>query len=213
MTNTVFFSCDEDYYNDWGINLIRSIQHYNPWMNIHAHVVNPKKLVEMKQVIYTTETKKFYSESERISYLQCSRFLAVPKYYPTTELVMAIDADTICTQSSDPDYFKQTAEHVSVLKHHKNNNWLAGLVTFGENDFRHVFAKKILETNIWEPGHDQKVLRSLSEIYDYKEPTVSVPWMKQGISGYKGIFFTLKGEQKIAQKYRVLYNEQLRKIK
>jgi len=212
MNYTIFFACDQTYYNDWGLNLIKSIQHYNPWMNIHAHIVNPKNYVKIKNVTYTTENRHFLSESEMISYLQCSRFLAVPKYYPNKELVMAIDADTICTQSTEVEYFEETAKIVSVLKHHKNNNWLAGLVTFGIDNFRHVLADKILETNIWEPGYDQKVLRTFADEYNFKEPALKTPWMKQGISGHRGIFFTLKGEQKTAQKYRVLYNEQLRKI-
>ena len=206
----VLIGCDQLYYEQWGILLLKSIKRYNPWMKLHVHIVNPNKKNDLlKDVDYSFETREFSSDQNKIGYLQCCRFLAVNNKFTNSDLVMTLDTDTICTRATSPEYFTETAKNITILRHHKDRRWLAGMVTFGQNDFRQQFVKQLhsLPVESWKPFHDQNALQDLSSTYQFVEQNDKDKWMKYGKNAEKGIFMTLKGNQKNAHKYLEVYNK------
>lgn len=207
----LLISCDTEYYNSWAVNLINSLKKYVPWMDIHVIVVNPSNITKINNVTYHFDDIKFSSTENSIAYYQAVRFLKCYDIFSNNELVMTIDCDSLCTESFSKKEFIDACSTVSVLKHHKTNRWLAGLVTFGSNnDFRVDFKNQLLAKPIdqWQPGYDQEILRALVEKYNVKE---SVPGEWIGFGYKKGKFITLKGEQKVALKYITIYNKELKK--
>ena len=96
----ILIACDQQYYDDWGIHLLRSIHYYNPFVNLYVHLVNPQHVNKLKYVHYSEEKIKFENYESKISYLQIVRFLKVSEIFKdTSELVMTIDTDSICTKA------------------------------------------------------------------------------------------------------------------
>lgn len=208
----LLISCDTDYYNKWAINLINSLKKFVPWIKIHAVVINPNNINVIEGVNYYYDNIKFKNSDSKIAYYQASRFLKCYELFPNNELVMSVDCDSLCTQPFSCQEFENVCSSISVLKHHKTNRWLAGLVTFGSsNQFRKEFRNRLLEKDIgdWKPGYDQDILRSLEQKYKFTE---SIPGDWMGFGYKKGKFITLKGEQKTASKYISIYERELTKI-
>ena len=96
----ILIGVDQTYYEEWGTNLIVSILHHNPFVQCHVHIVNPSKnFKKLKNVDYTTENKLFTSNTNKLGYLQAVRFLKVAEKFNNDDLVMTLDADTVCTKS------------------------------------------------------------------------------------------------------------------
>ena len=199
----ILIACDQEYYNKWGIELLKSTRYYNPssWLNVHCHIVNPSKGFEqVKDVDYTTEE---YSNPS-IEFLQGVRFLVASNKLPTDQ-VMILDADTVCTREFTKEDFISITSDVTVLHHHKKlaiHPWLCGFVTLGTGKFRHDFANGLLYKEIaeWEYGHDQDVLNMLSNQYEFNEAPPE--WICMGKQNPESVFLTLKGDKhKLNPKY------------
>lgn len=205
----VLIGCDQNYYDDWGINLIKSIRYFNPWISCHVHIVNPTHIEKIKNVDYTTEERIFSNDTVRIGYLQSVRFLKVAEKFTDKDMVMTLDADTICTRKTTPEKFKEVAKKITVLRHLKNKHWLAGLVTFGSPGFKQEFAARLLDKPLkdWAPFHDQNVLDELSKVYQFSEQPPRLYWMSIGRNGNQSVFLTLKGRQKEKDKYLSTYKK------
>ena len=204
----ILIGCDQSYYEQWAINLIKSIRHFNPFVQCHVHIVNPGNYQKIPNVEYTTENINFPNEDVRIGYLQSVRFLKVAEKFSDKDLVMTLDADTICTRSFTPNDFIQTANKITCLRHLKDHHWLAGMVTFGQKGFKKQFRKLLMEKPIedWKPFHDQEVLDTLSTKYKFNEQPRTLFWMSIGKNGNSSVFLTLKGNQKTKDKYLKIYN-------
>tara|TARA_B110000503_G_C7133247_1_gene407710 strand:+ start:128 stop:760 length:633 start_codon:yes stop_codon:yes gene_type:complete len=190
-------ACDQKYYNDWGHELLRSIQYRNPWLHLHCHIVNPSnEKKELTYVDYTTEKKEFDSESNRLGYLQAVRFLAVSDKFNDEDLVITTDADTICTRSVDPTEYEDVCKSVNVLTHQKHGDWLCGLLSYGTGSFKKDYASALRETPVenWLVGHDQKVLPRLAQEHNFK--VLSRDWMSIGKHRNSSVFYTLKGNDR-----------------
>ena len=202
----ILIACDQKYYEEWGIELLKSTRYYNPssWLTLHCHIVNPSKGFEqVKDVDYTTEALPVLEEPVSIPYLQSVRFLVASNKLPT-EQVMILDADTVCTKELLPESFNDVTSNVTVLHHHKKlaiHPWLCGFVTLGTGQFRHDFADNLLKKDIleWEYGHDQDVLNMLSNQYEFNEATTN--WICMGKQNPNSVFLTLKGTHKLNPKY------------
>lgn len=206
----VLIGCDQKYYEDWGINLVRSIRYFNPWITCHVHVVNPVHIEKVDGVEYTTEQRDFPNNTVKIGYLQCVRFLKVAEKFNDNDMVMTLDADTICTRKCSSDKFKESAlNKITMLRHLKAKHWLAGLVTFGAPGFKQDLANALLEKPIeqWAPFWDQTVLANLSKKYTYYEQPPKMYWMSIGKNGNQSTFLTLKGNQKEKDKYLNTYKK------
>lgn len=219
MNFTFLISCDQKYYDIWAINLLKSIKHFNKFdvYTLHCHIVNPNNsLNKLEGVRYTFETKEFLDRDREIAYLQCARFLAVQKYYNNNDIVITLDADSICTRK----FTKKETEslllenHVLTRGKDVDNRWLAGMVVFKDREFKKDYANEILskDSNDWEYGWDQIILRKLAEKHNFKQLPNS--WMSIGKNGLNRVFLTLKGlSQKTEKKYTGVYNEVIKKIK
>lgn len=204
----VLISCDQKYYNDWAHLFFLSVYNRNPWLRgkLHCHIINPTKFDPLPYVKYSTEDVKFTSENSKISYLQAARFLTVADRVSPDEFYITLDADTICTRSFNEEEFSLVFEDLNVLKHKKAGHWLAGFVTFSDMVFAKDYASRLRQIPIseWEVGRDQKILAELSNDYNFKE--LDPTWMSYGKNIHDSIFYTLKGEQKVTEKYLNIYN-------
>ena len=209
----ILVACDQNYYDKWACNLLKSIQHFNshPWLSLHCHIVNPKEerrwQRRLEGVNYTTE--KYDNVS--IPYLQAVRFLIAAQKFKNDEHVMILDADSICTREFTQQEFIDVTSDVTVLKHHKElafHPWLCGFVTLGNGMFRQDYANNLLITKSkeWEYGHDQDILNLLYHRHQYK--TAPQEWICMGKQNPKSVFLTLKGDK---HKKNPKYTEQLKR--
>lgn len=209
----ILLGCDSLYYNQWAINCIKSIQKYVPWLSVHIFIVNPLDNYEkLSGVKYYEEFIKFPNDTCKVAYYQAVRFLKCAEIFPSDELVMSIDCDTLCTRSFSEDDFKSITSSIHVQRHQKNIRWMAGLVTYGDNSkFRNDFRTELLKLplDLWPYGWDQDILNSLDSVYHYKKLNVG-EWMSFGRGG--GTFFTLKGDQKILEGYLDVYHNILKNV-
>lgn len=208
----IFIACDGVYYDQWGLNCLKTIQFHAPWIKLTAHIVNPISKNELDGVTYHYEDRDFINESSKIGYYQAVRFLKCYEYFPNNEMVMTIDSDTVLMKPFTEEEFKDICRIVSVQRHQKDIRWMAGLVTYGtENTFRQRLQQELLSLPIeeWDYGWDQDVLDRLSHEFQYKKLMVG-EWMSFGRG--RGIFLTLKGDQKTSEGYLNNYNEGLKKI-
>jgi len=190
-------ACDQAYYDDWGHELLRSICFTNPWLKLHCHIVNPQTRKKgLTYVDYTTEEIEFTSESNRLGYLQASRFLAVANKFKDEDLVITTDADTICTRPVDQDEYQSICSDVNVLTHQKHGGWLCGLLSYGTGSFKKDYANALLKTPVekWEVGHDQRVLPTLNDKHNFR--ILPQTWMTIGKHRNSSVFYTLKGRDR-----------------
>ena len=136
----ILLACDSKYYNSWAINCINSIKHYTPWINIVVVIVNPHNIKEIDNVEYIYDYQDFINEDSTVAYYQAVRFIKCADLFSNNELVMSIDCDTILTKSFSQEEFKKLCSNISVLRHHKADRWMAGLVTYGNTE---NFRRKI----------------------------------------------------------------------
>ena len=201
MKHNILIGCDQRYYDDWGITLLSSIQKHSPNVSLHCHIVNPTRENKLSFVDITSEQIDFPTDEVKISYLQCVRFLVVADKFNNNESVITLDADSICTRPISEDEFSSIFKKQHVLKHHKEDRWLAGLVTFCDNGFRQEYVKELNSINLknWKWGRDQLILNHLSDKFNFTP--VGSNWMSIGKNKDNSIFLTLKGEQKETDKY------------
>ena len=205
----ILIGCDQTYYDTWAVPLLTSIYRNNPWIQLHCHIVNPTKENKLHNVDITTERKKFASNETKISYLQSVRFLAVADKFYKNENVITLDADSICTRRIGKVATERLFEKQYVLKHHKEDRWLAGFVTFLDNGFRQEYASELKSVpyNKWKWGRDQTILNSLADKYKFEQ--LDRLWMAIGKNRHSSAFLTLKGEQKVTEKYLKAYRKYL----
>lgn len=209
MKFNILIGCDQNYYDDWAVNLLTSIQRHNPWFNLHCHIVNPTKDNKLDNVSITTETISFANDESKISYLQSVRFLAVANKFKNNENVFTLDADTVCTRKIGHVFTDRLFQKQHVLKHYKENRWLAGFVTFLNNGFRQELVAELNSIPVadWKWGRDQTILNKLAD--DYKYEKLDRLWMSIGKNKSNSAFLTLKGEQKYTDKYLNVYRNYL----
>lgn len=208
----IFLACDNNYYHQWAVNCINSIQKYCPEISITVLVVNPDNIKEIKGVRYFYENKKFKNADSEIAYYQAVRFLKAPEIFTNSELVLILDVDTICTKPVNMLDLKNIAKNICVLKHHKDDRWLAGFITLGNTSgFRDRYKELLLSKPIddWKYGHDQDILKELANEFSFLPINVGT-WMSFGKGD--GVFLTLKGDQKVSPKYLPRYLEKVKDL-
>jgi hypothetical protein len=200
---TLLVGTDNAYYEQWTVPLFRAVHYYAPWLELHAHIVNPDKHTKLDYVKYTTEHRTFSSDQERIGYLQSVRFLVAQQY----SQIMIVDADSMCTQSFTEEQYDHIVQGQTVLHHPKAERWLAGFIASDNQAFLQDYHNRLMKRPLlkFKHGWDQKVLKDLSN--DYKFTRCPEQWMKVGKPSQSSIFMTLKGDQKISNKYLHYYNQ------
>jgi hypothetical protein len=202
--------CDQKYYNDWGINLFKSINHHNPWLQLHCHIVNPDLNMEkLSYVDYTFEQKGYTDQNNKLGYLQACRFVAVRNKFADSDLVMTTDADSICTRAIDKGEFEEVCSEVTFLTHQKHNGFLCGLVTFGTGSFKQDYYDALysIPDNEWKVGRDQAILKPLHEKHNFK--VLDRTWMSVGKHRNASAFLTLKGNDRNNKIYFDMYKNHI----
>lgn len=208
----LLISCDQNYYDAWGINCLKSIKKFSPQIKLHANIVNPTDVIKIPEVEYYYDTQSFMSDDHKISYLQNSRFIKCGEIFSKNEPALTIDCDTVCWRTIPYDVWEKLSSKIYVLKHHKKPRWLAGLVSYGkENSFRQELRQRLLDfpTNKLRPGVDQKVLSKLNETYQYQETLVGEI---MSFSKGRAPLVTFKGEQKDDEDTMVRYRHLLKRL-
>ena len=200
---TLLVGCDNAYYEQWAVPLLKSVNYFAPWLELHAHIVNPDDYTQLDYVNYTTGYCNFTSEDSRIGYLQAVRFTVAEQF----ESVIIVDADTICTQAFFPEEYDQVVQGQTILHHPKADRWLAGFVASNNKQFFKDYNNRLHQAGVedWKFGRDQDVLAELEKDYNYTP--ASLRWMKLGKPNKESVFLTLKGNQKTSGKYLHHYNQ------
>ena len=58
----ILIGCDQSYYEQWAINLVKSIQHFNPFVQCHVHIVNPDNYQKLPTAALFASGKKSRSQ-------------------------------------------------------------------------------------------------------------------------------------------------------
>ena len=203
----ILIGCDQLYFDEWAVPLFQSIQRHNPTISLHCHIVNPTVKNSLNNVSITAETLEFLNDEVKIAYLQCVRFIAANSKFKKDEKVIILDADTICTRPINDIELTSLFSCQHILQHPKDARWLAGFVTFYNNGFREEYVKQLesVPVNEWNWGRDQTVLDQLADQFDFK--AVPRQWMSIGKNKFESAFLTLKGKQKITDKYLNVYKQ------
>ena len=202
---TLLIGCDNAYYVDWALPLLKSLNYFVPWLELHVHIVNPDNYTPLDYVKYTTEHRIFSNDDAMTAYLQAVRFKVAYEEYQDRP-VMIVDADSICTQAFTEQDYDQLVDEVTVLRHPKADRWLAGLVATNNAQFLQDYYDLLVAEpfDLWQYGRDQDILKDLSKQYSYR--SAGQHWMKIGKPSKECIFLTLKGDQKTSGKYLQHYN-------
>lgn len=206
----LLIACDEIYYTKWAISLLKSVHLHAPWLTLHCHLVNAPTVELLDFVNYTHEEITFVSEDQKLGYLQAVRFLAVADKFKNNELVVTLDCDSLCIAQFTKAEFAKLFEKQYVMHHPKAARWLAGFVTFNNNNtFRQHFSDRLRSIPLDQiiSGWDQVILEELAKIYNFvKLPT---DWISIGKPKKNTKFITLKGSQRESEKYLLIYNRHL----
>ena len=203
---TLLIGCDNAYYEQWAVPLLKSLNYFVPWLELHAHIVNPDNYTQLDYVKYTTEHRNFPTQDSMTAYLQAVRFKVSYEEY-INQPIMIVDSDSICTQAFFPEEYDQVVQGQTILHHPKADRWLAGFFATNNPDFLSDYYNLLISEpfNLWQYGRDQDVLRDLSVKYNYTP--ASLRWMKIGKPNKESVFLTLKGDQKTSNKYLHHYNQ------
>lgn len=197
----MLIGCDQDYFNTWAKPLLISLQKYKNDINLHCHVVNPDIENFIEGVDITYENLEFVSTESKISYLQSVRFLVAEEKFNKRDKVFTVDADSVCTRKIEKAELENLFLENYVLRHPKDARWLAGFVVLSDPSFRNTYANELKEAPLerWRFGRDQLILNQMSTMFKFKSLPVS--WMSIGKNRNNSVFLTLKGSQKIDNKY------------
>jgi hypothetical protein len=196
----ILVGCDQEYFSTWGVPLLSSIKNNAPFISLHCHIVNPTQQNKLDNVDITQEYVTFSSPESKISYLQSVRFLIAAEKFAHNDCLITLDADTICTRAISQNELSKLFLNQYVLKHHKQDRWLAGFVAFNNNGLREEFKRRLFDIPVdqWTWGRDQLILNGLADDFNYMPAN---DWMSIGKNKNNSVFLTLKGEQKETEKY------------
>jgi hypothetical protein len=206
----IFITCDPVYHQQWARELARSVLYHNPWIRVVILVINPDDTLEPLPGVHYEYRHQELTDHDRVMYYQAARFIWADEIFQEQDLVMCLDADTVCTRAFTRSQFWRITRRAHALWHNKQRNWLAGLVTLGlDPAFRRAFRDALLSTprQQWEYGHDQLVLRELIPKFDVRAVRNTGHWISIGKG--PGTFLTLKGEQKNPGRRLTLFQSKL----
>lgn len=174
LDNLIYFSCDVNYYNNYGIPLIKSIIYQNNWIGVHCHIIikdnNKFKRVDDPRVTYSTEniTQEFLEtinfepmnsklakfdvdlDAEK-TYYACARFMQADKIFPTNDKrIFQLDCDTLLFTNFDKEKFLELTSHVRAMRKPKTpEKIIASALSYGNGneglEFRKLLASTLIE--------------------------------------------------------------------
>lgn len=221
LQNIIYFSCDETYYTEYGIPLIKSIIYQIPSIGVHCHIIkkdsnfNP---IPFDRTTYTWEiiddtflstiplvesqtTGKYNKEkTAEIVYYSCARFMQIDKIFSANHRVLQIDCDSILWQSFPlADFLEVTSEVKAMRKPKSPEKLIASAISFGHGIEGHRFRKMFAETltdafskrAYWFV--DQDVMQ---KVFNFPFHPIPIFWNTWSFKKRAGYFRTAKGDKK-----------------
>lgn len=174
FNDVIFFSCDEKYYEIYGIALIKSIIDQINWISVHCHVIHEgNKSINYFQhprVTHTWEiidnqfinsipydptksvglTKSNLEISPKIVYFACCRFMQIDKIFTGNKRILQIDCDTILFNPFNKQAFYEITNGVRAMRKPKTpEKIIASTLSLGYgeegNKFRKFLADQMLQ--------------------------------------------------------------------
>ena len=173
--DVIFFSCDEKYYIEYGIPLIKSIINQINWIGVHCHVIYDDSekneiLLSHPRLTHTYEiinqdfidsipyapsknvglTKSTMEINQKIIYFACCRYLQLDKIIKGNRRVLQIDCDSVLFNSFSKQAFDELTNTVRPMRKPKTpEKIIASAVSFGRGKegkkFRELLCEKIKE--------------------------------------------------------------------
>lgn len=220
--NIIYFSCDEHYYNEYGIALIKSIINQINWVNVHCHIIakdNVDFLLEFPKTTYTYEyiTEDFLNTipfkdcgpigkynltvTPEILYYSCARFMQIDKIFNKEQHVLQIDCDSLLYQPIPYEQFLWVTSTPRAMRKPKSpDKIIASMISFGTGkvgqDFRKTLADNLTESfsknAYWYI--DQEKLKEEFDKTDF-EPIPYI-WNSWNLKKRTAYFKTAKGNKK-----------------
>lgn len=173
----IYVSCDDIYYTQYVVPLLRSIILQVDFISVHVHVVTYKDIPEFiddpritfswetidcefieniklnntyldaKNILETTDP---YQIKEKV-YFSCARFLRSPDLFTDDQYVLQIDADSILNKPFTKEDFIELTETTRGMRKPKDpTKIMAGCVSFGRGQLGINFRNKIFNLLIEE---------------------------------------------------------------
>ena len=219
----IYFSCDEVYYKEYGLALIKSIVHQIPWIHVHCHVIQKQEVFpkyKHKNVTHTWEvigpefisnipvkslksrvSKSVLDVTPEIIYYACTRFMQIDKIFNYNCRLFQVDCDTILFNPFAQVDFDNLTNHVRGMRKPKTpEKIIASAISFGAGeggiDFRKRIATEMFDA--FSKGCywfiDQEVLQDI--FLDIEFHAIPLVWNHWSFKKPGGFFRTGKGRKK-----------------
>ena len=227
--NIIFFSCDLNYFHEYGIPLIKSIVNQIDWIGVHCHLIlknndfskftHPR--VSFSYEIITDEfinsiplgkqrlAKKANTEiSPEIIYYSCARFMQLDKIFTdTSKNILQIDCDSLLFNKFSQQEFCTITDIPRPMRKEKNpKKIIASAISLGAGVTGAEFRKKLSQLLLSEFQKnaywfiDQHILQFIFAETDLKE-TIPFYWNTWSFKKQKAYFRTAKGNKKDNPEY------------
>ena len=218
-THIIYFSCDDIYYKQYGLPLIRSIVEQIPWISVHCHLLlrNPITYFTHSRVTYTHEeitdtfiesipdvkkVKHGHKRDKLTVYYSCARFLQIHKLFNKDQQILQIDCDSLLFTPFTQNSFEELTSTVKCMRKPKSpEKVIASALSLGRGDSGQSFRKTLAE-NLFKQMKDygaywfidQDVLQNIFNGAEYDHmPLLWNTWSFKKKGAY---FRTGKGSRK-----------------
>lgn len=145
--NYFYFAADSRYFDLYGKALALSLKKNATWSLIHVHLYNPTPEQEnwcsCKDISYTQE-RIDANHPEFRTLCACIRFIRIPEIFKNEARIISFDCDVIANNNIPLSLFLSDTDKSKVtLK--KGGKALASSVSFGLDNFRHEYSKRLIE--------------------------------------------------------------------
>ena len=220
----VFLSCDEAYYRQFGVHLVKSALKQAPGFNVHLHVnrLSPKfhqELLEFaaadphRLLSFTGDDMEFehLSGAARWYYLASVRFVRLHQLVQACGApVLSLDADGVVVRSLEPPFARMVGQDAGIYLRLGNTlDWrkvLASALFIMPTELGQRFIRDVALVIAWLlrrklPYHiDQLVIFYLWRIYSTREKKFRVTPLARDMADWKcsrdSYIWSAKGERK-----------------
>jgi len=222
----VYFSCDDIYYQNYGLALIKSILNQIPWITIHCHLLlkNDVSLYKHKRISYTFEritesfiknipegkiVKNGQKKDKLTVYYSCARFLQIHKLFKPHQHVLQIDCDSLLFKEFNQEAFQSITHTVKCMRKPKRPEIIiASALSLGTGEkgqsFREQLSDKLYK-KISEYGAywfvDQDVLQDIFNNSNYTD--MPLLWNTWSFKKKDAYFRTGKGNKKESNLFQI----------
>jgi len=220
--NIIYFSCDEKYYEEYAVALIKSIIYQMDWISVHCHVITKNPNITFEEFPRTTHSYEIIDQeflnsipfkdngpigkyglivTPEILYYSCARFMQVDKIFNEHHHVLQVDCDSLLYQPIPQEQFLWATSTPRAMRKPKSpDKIMASIVSFGAgivgNEFRKSLATKLFnafsQNAYWYI--DQVVLKEEFDQTDFE--SLPFTWNSWNLKKNNSYFKTAKGNKK-----------------